>query len=100
MLVISPEIHGTSTMLLESMILGKPTMNVYFDDSIPAYSHVQSNAVLTITDNDDLDNNLQKILFDEKFRTELQINADNFVAKFLSNRGNASEKFASILKSY
>lgn len=99
-LVISPEIHGTSTMLLESMILGKPTMNIYFDDSIPEYPHIQNKAILTITDNDDLEANLKKILFDEKFRDELKTNADNYVSKFLSNRGNASESFASILQTY
>lgn len=99
-LVISPEIHGTSTMLLESMILGKPTMNIYFDESVPDYYHIRNNAVFTITDSYDLKDALQKILFDEKFQTDLKINADNFVTKFLSNRGNASEKFAAFLKSY
>lgn len=99
-LVISPEIHGTSTMLLESMILGKPTMNIYFDESVPDYHHIRSNAVFTITDSYDLKDAIQKILFDEKLQTDLKINADNFVTKFLSNRGNASEKFATFLKSY
>lgn len=99
-LVISPEIYGTSTMLLESMILGKPTMNIYFDENIPEYPHIQNKAVLTITDKDDLETNLRKILFDEKFRDELKTNADNYVTKFLSNRGDASENFASILKTY
>lgn len=99
-LVISPEIHGTSTMLLESMILGRPTMNIYFDESIPEYSHIHNKAVLTITDNNDLETNLRKILFDKNFRDELKMNADKYVAKFLNNGGNASENFASILKIY
>lgn len=98
-IVISPEIHGTSTMLLESMILGKPTMNVYFDE-IPEYEHIRSRSVLTITDNDDVERNLKKILFDEEFQSELKANADDFVAKFMSYRGCASQKFASILQSY
>ena len=99
-IVVSPEIHSTSTMLLESMILGKPTMNIYFDEKIPQYEHVKNNAVFTISNNDDLENKLKKILFDEDFQNELKINANNFVKKFLDNHGNASEKFASILKSY
>lgn len=99
-MVISPEINGTSTMLLESMILGKPTMNVYFDEKIPQYEHVKNNAVFTILNNNDLENKLKKILFDEHFQNELKVNANKFVKKFLVNHGNASEKFASILKSY
>ncbi len=99
-MVISPEVIGTSTMLLESMILGKPTMNVYFDEKIPQYEHVKNNAVFTVLNNNDLENKLKKFLFDEDFQNELKINANKFVKKFLVNHGNASEKFASILKSY
>ncbi|BDQ31806.1 hypothetical protein NZNM25_19470 [Nitrosopumilus zosterae] len=99
-MVLSPEIHATPTMLLESMILDKPTMNVYFNEEIPQYEHVRNNAVLTVSNNDDLENKLKKILFDEEFQDELKVNANHFVRKFLDNRGNASEKFASILKSY
>ena len=96
--VISPESFGTSTMLMESMILGKPTMNIILDDNIPEFTHVKDKAVLTISDNSDLENNLKKILFDDDFKKELRKNADAFVEKFMSYRGNASEKFASILK--
>jgi hypothetical protein len=99
-LVLTPEIHATPTMLLESMILGKPTMNVYFNKIIPEFEHIQSNAVFTVTNNDNLENSLEKFLFDENFQSILQNNADNYVNQFMANPGTASEKFASILKSY
>lgn len=98
--VITPEINGTPTILLESMILGKPTMNIYLDKKIPEYDHVKNKAVFTILDTDDLERSLEKILFDKEFQNDLQANADNFLKKFLANRGNASEKFASVLQSY
>lgn len=99
-LVITPDIPGTSTMLLESMILGKPTMNIFFDDKIPEFNHIQKNTTFSILDHFDLENKLQKFLFDKEFQNELIKNADNFVSEYMSNRGNASEKLASILKSY
>jgi hypothetical protein len=99
-IVISSESFGTSTMLMESMILGKPTMNIVLDDNIPQFTHVKDKAILTISNNSDLTKNLQKILFDTDFQAELIKNADNFIEKFLSYRGNASERFASILKSF
>jgi len=99
-LVLTPEIHATPTMLLESMILGKPTMNVFFDKTIPEYDHIKNNAVFTVTNNDDLEINLKKFLFDNNFQNILQKNADNFVNQFMSNPGTASKKLASILKSY
>lgn len=100
-LVISPDLPGTTTMLLESMILGKPTMNIFFDAKIPEFDHVKNNAVFTVLDDDkNLENNIKKILFDEKFQNELVKNADDYVMKFMNNRGDASEEFASLLKSY
>ncbi len=98
-MVISPDIPGTTTMLLESMILGKPTMNVFFDKQIPEFNHVKKNAVFTVLDDDDFRNNLKKFLFDKKFQDDLIDNADNFVTGSISNINNASEKFATILKS-
>jgi hypothetical protein len=99
-LVLTPEIHATPTMLLESMILGKPTMNIYFDKTVPEFEHIKNNAVFTMTNHDNLEDNLKKFLFDDNFQNTLQNHADNFVNQFMSNPGTASEKFASILKSY
>ncbi len=99
-IVITPENFGTSTILLESMILRKPTMNIILDDEIPQTDHVIDKAVLTISNNQDLEKNIKKILFDEKFQHDIKQNADKFITKFLVFRGNASEEFAKILKSY
>ncbi len=99
-LVISSESFGTSTMLMESMILGKPTMNVILDNDIPQYGHIKQNSVYTISYNDDLEDCIKKILFDEKFQNEITKNADEFISNFLDFRGHASEKFAKILKSF
>ena len=98
--VISPEIYGTSTMLLESMILDKPTMNIYFDKEIPKYEHVKQNTVLTIIDSNDIQVNLDKILFDEKVITDLSKNANNYLSKFMSNQGSASHQFALKLQTF
>ena len=98
-LVITPEIHATPTIILESMILGKPVMNIYLNDTIPKYNHVEKDTVLTIPNkNPDLEKHLEKILFDNDFRKKLQKNADNYVSEFMSFRGNASENLSSILK--
>lgn len=99
-IVISPEIYGTSTMLLESMILGKPTMNFVFSKKILEFNHVKRKAVFTITEQCDFEKEIKKILFDDDFQEELIENAQKFIDEFLSNPGNASEEFANILKSY
>lgn len=98
--VLSAEIHATSTMLFESMILQKPTMNIVINDKIPEFNFVKNKAVLTLTNKDDLEEGLKQILYDINFQNELKENAKRFVNEFLANPGNASEKFASILKSF
>jgi len=98
-MVISP-LFGTTTMLLESMILGKPTMNIYFEDKIPEFNHVKHNAVFSMLDNCNMEYNLKKIIYDETFQKELINNADEFISKYLNIKGNSSEKFAKILNSY
>ena len=99
-IVISPEIYGTSTMLLESMILGKITMNFVFSEKILEFNHVKSKAVFTISEHCDVEKELKRMLFDKNFQEEIMDNADIFLKKFLINPGNASEKFSNLLKSY
>jgi len=98
-MVVSPE-PGTTTMLLESMILGKPTINVYFEEDIPKFNHVKYNSVFSTLDNSDIEKNLKKILFDESFQNELIQNADNFISKYMNYVGDSSKTFANILKSF
>ena len=98
-MVISPE-PGTTTMILESMILGKPTMNIYFENTIPQFNHVKHHAVLSLLDTCDLKDNISKILFDDKFKNELISNADIYLSKYLDYNSNSSKRFAEVLKSY
>ena len=98
-MVISPE-PGTTTMILESMILGKPTMNIYLENTIPQFNHVKHHAVLSLLDTCDLNDNISKILFDDKFKNELISNADIYLSKYLDYNGNSSKRFAEISKSY
>lgn len=99
-IVVSPESFGTSTMLLESMILKKPTMNIILDNDIPDYNHIKQNAVYTISYCDNLVNCLKKMLFDKQFQNKITQNAEIFVSNFMAYPGHASKEFSKILKSY
>ena len=99
-IVVSPETYGTSTMILESMILGKPTINIVFNEKPFQFEHVKSKSVFIISEQDELEKELKKILLDENIQNEILENADKFVNKFLSNPGIASEKFLDLLRTY
>lgn len=98
--VLSPEIHGTSTMLLESMIMQKPTMNIVINDTIPEFGFVKAGAIMTISDREDLEEKLKQIILDIDLQNNLKEKSRDFVNGFLYKPGHASENFASILKSF
>ena len=99
-IVMSPETYGTSTMILESMILGKPTINIVFNQEPFQFEHVKSKAVCIISEHDELEEKIRKILLDKNIQNEIIKNADKFVNKFLSNPGIASEKILDLLRAY
>ena len=49
-IVISPETYGTSTMILESMILEKPVINIVFNQKPFQFEHVKSKSIFIISD--------------------------------------------------
>jgi hypothetical protein len=97
---ISPEGFDPSTVILESLIMNKPTMNIILDENFFDFQYVKDNAVVSLSDQSDLEKNLHEILFNDNFRDKLSQNGRNFLATYLINPGNASESFAKILTSY
>ena len=99
-ITVSPETYGTSTMILESMILGKPTINIVFNQKPFEFEHVKSKSIFIISEQDEVEKELKKILLDDNIQNEILENADKFVNKFLSNPGTSSEKFLEHLQTY
>lgn len=90
-----------STVLLEAMILGKPTIifainpSWYDDDEM-----VKSGATIVVNTLEEFKSTLDKVLFDEKFRNELIQKGNKFVSEYLINQGNSSEFLAKVLDNY
>jgi len=97
-ITITPEGWAPSTIVLESMSLGKPTINIILDQQFFPFEYINQNSILAISDDSNLENNIDKTLFDDKFRKELSINAKNFARNFLNNFGCASKELANTLK--
>ena len=96
-LSISPEGYDPSTIILESLILKKPIINVVLDGKFYDFSYEKQNAVMTISHNQDLKKIILKILNDHKYRDNLLLNGQNFLKTYLSNHGRASECLANNL---
>ncbi|MBM15547.1 MAG: hypothetical protein CMH75_05610 [Nitrospina sp.] len=89
--VISPEGYDPSTVILESIIFEKPTVNLVLDDKFYDFSYELHNAVISITKNDNPTEIIQKIFHDEEFRSNLISNGKNFLREYISNPETASK---------
>ena len=97
---ISPEGFDPSTVILESLIMNKPTMNIILDEKFFEFQYVKDKAVISISDKSDLEKNLSEILFNNDIRKDLMENGKKHLQNYLSNHGSASESLAKILASY
>lgn len=79
-----------STILLEGMILGKPTIMIS-NENFQNEPIVKENATMFVSKMDEIENALKKLLTDNKFRNELITNANNYIDKYFSHQGEASK---------
>lgn len=89
-----------STVLLDAMILNKPTMTIlpekqgYEEDLI-----MKSGATLTVSNMNELGPKLKDILTDEDLRQKLVKNGQKIVSEYFVNHGTASEALAKFISS-
>ena len=99
-ITVSPETYGTSTMILESMILGKPTINIVFNQKPFEFEHVKSKSVFIISDYDELEKELKKILLNQNIQNKLLENAHKFVNTFVVLKSTSSKSALEHLRTY
>jgi len=96
---ISPENWDLSTIVLESQILEKPTLNIFLNKKTYEFQCINDNSVLSMTDDSDIEHGINEILFNESTINCLKDNAKKHLKTYLVNHGTASQKFANILNS-
>tara|TARA_B110000263_G_scaffold160129_1_gene139216 strand:+ start:8568 stop:10451 length:1884 start_codon:yes stop_codon:yes gene_type:complete len=96
---ISPENWDLSTIVLESQILDKPTLNIFLNEKTYEFQCINDNSVLSMTDSSDIQHGINEILFNESTINNLKQNAKKHLKSYLVNHGTASQKFAKILNS-
>ena len=98
-ITITPEGWAPSTIILESLILKVPIMNIVLDEHFYDFQFVKENAIIVASPESNLDEYISKILFDKEFRRNLIINGEHFVQHFLHNPKHASERLADEISS-
>ena len=93
-LVISPDGFDPSTVILESIILQKPVINLILDEKFYDFSYEQHNAVISITEKNNLKEIILKLFNDLSFRDKNISNGKKFLEDYLSNHKTSSEILA------
>lgn len=97
---ISPEGFDPSTVLLEGLILNKPTMNIVIDNKFYDFQYEKDKAVLSISADSDLEKHLGDIISNKALQHTLIDNGKNHVNTYMTNHGTASEYLAKYLTSF
>ena len=84
-----------STVILDAMILNKPTVTILPDEQGYELTPViKTNSTLSISDIDTLETNLINLFNDETLQSELIKRGNQFVENFFAHKGNSSNILA------
>ena len=88
---------NTSTILLESIIMNKPAIDLQIEDWVHEHEITKMNAIYSIDSINQIEDGLRKVLYDVNTKNELEKNSKIFIDKFLVNHGNASKHVSDLL---
>jgi len=94
---ISPEGFDPSTVILESIILQKPIINVVLDNKFYDFSYEKDQAVISLDKDQNLMDFINKTLNDFEYKKVILQNGQKFLQSYLINQGKASQHLANYI---
>ena len=88
---IAPDNFDASSVILEAMMMGKPTLNIQLQKNEIEFEFIKDNAIKSVY----YDSNIERSVLDlisYHGTDELFSNSQNFLNKYMKNRGNAAKK--------
>ena len=87
-----------STILLDALILNKPTMVILPErQNFEEEEIIKQNAVLSVSDISELETKLKQILSDDDIREKLISNGKQFIEKYFLHKGNSCKNLVKLL---
>ena len=93
---IAPDNFDASTVILEAMMMGKPTLNIQLQKNEIEFEFMKENAIKSVY----YDSNIEQLVLDlisNHGIEELLNNSQNFLNKYMKNRGNAAKKLNDLM---
>jgi uncharacterized membrane protein len=91
---------NNSTIALEALILEKPVISLQMEKWTESEDIVKMGAIISVSNVDDIESNIVKIIQDEEFRNSLIKNGKTFLQQYMSHGGKSSKILANILNKY
>ena len=88
---IAPDNFDASSVILEAMMMGKPTLNIQLQKNEIEFEFIKDNAIKSVY----YDSNVEQSVLDlisHHGTDELFNRSQNFLNKYMKNRGNAAKK--------
>ena len=82
---------NNSTIALEAMMLNKPVISLQTESLALTENVVKYNALLSVSNKEDIKKSVETLFYDKKFKEELLKNAKNYLDDFFSNQGSSSK---------
>lgn len=95
---IAPDNFDATSVLLESMIIGRPSINIQLQKSEIEFEFMRNGAVKTVSYDSDITKEIS-LLLDERESVEILANAQKYLPHYLSNQGKASRSLVNSLAS-
>ncbi len=95
---IAPDNFDASTVILEAMILGRPTLNIQLQSTKIEFEFMKDGAVKTINFDSNIKEEIFELIFDERRSNELIENSKIHLKRYISNHGKASQALVNAIK--
>ena len=88
---LAPDNFDISSVVLEAMILKRPTLNIQLTSGPFEFGIIKENAIRTIMYNSDIKEEISELIFNKEKINQLLKNSAAYLNKYISNQGNASK---------
>ena len=88
---LAPDNFDISSVVLEAMILKRPTLNIQLQSNQFEFGIIKENAIKTIMYDSDIRQEISELIFNKEKINQLLKNSEVYLNKYISNQGNASK---------
>ena len=88
---LAPDNFDISSVILEAMILKRPTLNIQLQSTPFEFEIIKENAIKTVMYDSDIKEEISELVFNKEKINQLLKKSEAYLNKYLSNHGNASK---------